>query len=106
MASASAIHIGADENVTLTGMTGGGAYLNSASVATWSLKLASTGAEVASGNLSYVASSNGNYLGVIPSSVTATLTEDARYWIDITFRQGDYDDRRRLVRRAAYRERT
>ena len=97
------IYISVDHNMTLTGMNIAGTYLNTAT-ATYVLKDAD-GSTVSggTGTLSYVSASNGNYLGVIESTVTALLTENARYWIEITFSQGSYQDFRRLPVRALYR---
>lgn len=99
------IYIAADNEVFLEGMEADGTELN-AGTATWSLKDATTGTEVTSGNgsLTYVASSDGDYVGVIPSSVTEDLVEGRLYWIDITFAEDGDDDFRRLKRVARYRE--
>lgn len=57
------------------------------------------------GTLSYIASSNGNYRGIIDAAVTGAMTVGAYYWIVITFVQGNYNDQRTLaaqcVRRGA-----
>lgn len=106
MSTPTPLYIGADHTLTLTGMSDGANYLNAATTKSWSLKLASTGAEVASGSLAYVAASNGNYSGELPSTETADLTEDTEYWIDITFVEGSFNDFRRLVRVAKYRRET
>lgn len=104
MATETAIHISEDEVVTLTGANVNGTYLNTATV-TWSLKRASTGAEVTGGNgtMSYVTSSNGNYEGIIESTITGLMVFDETYWVDITGSQGAYNLFRRLVRVAKYR---
>lgn len=99
------IPIGGDCDVTYDGAQPrtGGSYLNSGTC-TYALKDAD-GNAVASGTgtLSYVAASDGNYLGVIDAAVTATLTPDAWYYVEITFSQGGYNDFRRLKRQARYR---
>lgn len=103
------IYIGEDMAVrwtgaTLTsGTTGAETYANSATV-TYALKTAA-GAAVASGTgaLTYIAASNGNYIGVIESSVTGTLTPGAAYVLELTLAEGDYNGFRRLPLRARYR---
>lgn len=105
MSSPEPIYIGCDHNVTLTGMRDAatGAYLNTGT-ATWTLKDAS-GTQISTGSLSYVAASNGNYLGVIESTDQGSgLTELATYYVYIAFTQGNYDDERRLTCEARYRE--
>lgn len=81
-----------------------GTYLNAA-VVTWALKDAAgvlvTGG---TGTLAYVAASNGNYLGVIQSTVTALLTVGQTYYLETTLVQGDFNAFRRLPFQARYRE--
>jgi len=85
----------ADNDVTWTGAYAGGAYLNTATV-TWSLKAQDSGeTELGTGTCTYVAASNGNYLGTIDEDTTDGLTENTKYWLDVTLVQGGYEDRRR-----------
>lgn len=100
----SKLFIGADVTITLTGMSGGGSYLNAAT-ATWTLA-DNSGTTVTTGSLSYVSASNGNYSGVIDAATTGTLTEGAVYTLTVTFAQSGYDDKRRLRLSAAYRQDT
>ena len=97
------IHIGCDETIKLTGLkaTDSGLYLNSATV-TWNLTK-SDGTSLATGPLSYVADSDGNYMGVIESSATEGLVFGKEYTIIVIIASGNYNDERRLTRRAAYR---
>lgn len=99
-----ALYVGADMDIGYSGAVpaAGGSYLTSGTC-TWVLKN-SAGATVASGSLSYVAASNGNYLGVMESTVTSTLTADDPYTLTITFVQGSYNDERVIPLRAAYRQ--
>lgn len=99
----SALYIGADMNVAYSGasIASTGAYLN-AGTCTWTLK-DSDGLTVGNGSLAYVAASNGNYLGVIESTVTGTLTADAPYTLYVVFAQSTYDDKRIIPLRAANR---
>lgn len=93
---ASPIFINADNNVTWTGATGGGSYLNSATV-TYALKTTSgTTVSGGTGTLSYVSASNGDYSGTIESSVTTSLSEGAVYLLQITLVSGSYNDYRQL----------
>lgn len=64
--------------------------------------------ELTSGAVSmdYVENSNGNYLGVLPSTITADLEDGEEYYALITATGGGYDDVRKILGRAAYRERT
>lgn len=82
--------IGCDHDVSVTGLTAGGGYLNAATV-TYALYDA-TGTAVAngSGTLSYTAASNGNYTGAIESTVTAGLTEGGRYTLRYEVVSGGY----------------
>jgi hypothetical protein len=98
------IFINADNEVSWTGATANGSYLNSATV-TYALKTI-TGATVSggTGTLSYVAASNGNYLGTIESTVTTLLTEGTVYLLQITLSQSSYNDFRQLEVVGTYRE--
>ncbi len=101
----STLWIAADHDVFYSdARNAAGAYLNSGTC-TWEL-LDSASASVATGTLSYVAASDGDYEGTIPSTVTDDLTEDSLYYLEITFQDGAYDDFRRLQLRAAYRRLT
>lgn len=63
-------------------------YVNDATV-TFELRDASgTAVSGGSGTCSYVAGSNGNYLGTIPDSVTSTLTENAKYTVAVIISEG------------------
>lgn len=99
------IYIGADMDVTYSGarIASTDAYLNTGTC-TYALKT-SSGAAVSggTGTLSYVASSDGDYAGVIDTIVTAALTEGSNYLLDITFVDGAYNDFRRIRLRAVYR---
>lgn len=100
----SPLYIGADHDVSYTGAANAmtGAYFN-AGTCTYTLT-DENGATVGSGTLSYEAASNGNYYGVIESTVTGTLTVDALYWLQIVFDSGTgYNDKRYVPLRAAYR---
>ena len=81
-----------------------GDYLNSGTC-TYSLR-EEDGTELATGTLSYVSGSNGNYRGILDSADTAGLTDGERYVIVIIFDQDNYEDERRLYHRAGYRGRT
>jgi hypothetical protein len=74
-----------------------GVYLTTATV-TYTLYTAA-GVSVTTGSLPYVAASNGNYRGVIESTVTSTLTSGGLYYIIFVLVQGNYDwtDRLDLV---------
>ncbi len=74
-----------------------GSFLNSATV-TFELFTAA-GVSVTTGSLSYVAASNGNYRGVIESTVTSALTAGAQYYVIFVLVQSSYDwiDRLDLV---------
>lgn len=102
--------VGSDLNVTWDGATApAGTYLNAATV-TYALTLADgatqatcTAVAGGTGTLSYVAASNGNYLGVIESTVSALLAAGTLYYIWLTFVQGAYNDLRRVEAYAQYR---
>lgn len=83
------------------GARAGGNYLNSATV-TWALTT-SSGTSVSTGSLTYDTGSNGDYTGVIASSVTGSLTLDDTYYIYLTLSQSGFDDKRRLTCKAQYR---
>jgi len=97
------IYIGAGHDAKLTGMADDtGAYLNSGT-ATYTL-VDEHGTQIATGPLSYVAGSSGDYLGVVGRSATITLTERAVYFLYFIFNQGDFDDEQRLRLVARYRD--
>jgi len=102
----SVLFIACDHNVTLTGLTAGGSYLNAATV-TYALK---TGLGVTvtggTGTMTYTAASNGNYTGTIESTVTTLLSEGAGYRLEVTISQGNNDDFRVLQFTARYRDAT
>lgn len=106
--SVESIYIGEDHNVEWEGARdlNAGTYLNSATV-TYELK-DSDGDVLDSGTLDYVASSNGDYLGVIQSTVTDDLAENTVnnpfYYVEVTLSQGNYNGFRRLRFKARYRE--
>jgi hypothetical protein len=86
------IPIGGDYALALTGLTGGGSYLNSATV-TYELK-APSGTVVGSGTLAYTAASNGNYTATIESTVTGGLVATFRYRLCVTIAQSTFNDYR------------
>lgn len=97
------VYISADNDLVVTGLSvaATGSYLNSATVAAQlrdSAMGAITGGDV---TLSYVAASNGNYLGVLPSTIT--ITDGQRLWCDLTISSGSYNDFRRVPCVARYR---
>lgn len=96
-----ALFISDDRSISWLGAYAAGAYLNSATV-TWTLYDASL-TEVATGDCTYQASSNGNYVGTIESTVTSGLTENATYFVDLALSSGSYNGYRRLVCKAQYR---
>lgn len=97
------LFIGEPNNIFLEGLrnNASGSYQNSATV-TASIRTsgvsATSGTEIASVTLSYVAASNGNYRG--DSASLTTLTQDTDYWIWIT--ASGYT-LRRIACRADYR---
>lgn len=97
------IYLKTDHDVTITGfrVRSSGAYLNAAT-ATYVVKN-HQGNQITggTGSLSYVASSNGNYLGVIESTVLVTdslvpLTEFQTCTVEITIAESGYNDFRVL----------
>ncbi len=96
------LYIGDDMDVTLTGMQDAISlvYLNTAT-ATYELKRGTT--VIDSGTLDYVAASDGDYLAVIDSAITANLTQRTNYSLVITFVQGNYQTVRYLTEAAYYR---
>lgn len=98
------LYIGADHDVTLEGLSAAATatYLNAATV-TWNLK-DRFNESVTTGTLDYVAASNGNYAGIIQSTITSALTPGALYYLEVTSSEGTYQDFRREQLVAKYRE--
>lgn len=66
-----------------------GVYLNAATTATWELnpaKKATAPVAVASGTMTYVTGSNGEYVGGIDDSVV--LVEGTEYWLNVVLAEG------------------
>lgn len=97
------IFIGEPRDVSLTGLKrrSTDTYKNDATI-TWALKELD-GTSIATGSLSYVAASDGDYLGVIPANVTDDLEEGVEYIVE--WFGADITDRR-LTPVAEYRGRT
>lgn len=55
------------------------------------------------GTLSYVATTNGNYIGTIDKAVTALLSDGAKYYLYVPIVESGRDGYRRLELRAEYR---
>lgn len=84
------IYIRNDNDIYLKGLKDsrpGGGYLNAATVA-YDLRTAKypSGSSAATGTLTYVAGSNGCYVGGIDKSIS--LTEGTEYWLRITSDEG------------------
>ena len=95
------LYISADMTVTYNDATADSTALTTGTC-TYALKTADgTAVSIGTGTLTH--SSAGDYAGVIESTVTATLTENALYRLEITFVQGAYNDFRRLLCKAVYR---
>lgn len=96
------LFIASDVDVTVDDLTirSTAAAITTATV-TYSLKDASL-VELGTGTLSHV--SAGDYLGVIESTVTDDLTENATYYVDVTIVSSSYNDFRRIKCTAVYRE--
>lgn len=82
------IAFGSDNLVSLTGLFDivSNAYVNNATVQ--GVLTDSAGATVTTITLTYVASSNGNYQGLLPASVTAALEIGPMYQMTITATSG------------------
>ena len=95
--------IGEDLTVAIAGLRDGydDSYLNSATI-TAQLKDAAGDDVGAAATLSYQATTDGNYKGVIDAAITALMTENRTYHIDITIASGAYDGLRRLTGTAVY----
>ena len=57
-------------------------------------------------SMPYVASSDGNYRGTLPSGVTADLTEGAEYYLDVAVVKGSKRHTKRVVCVAKYDDET
>lgn len=88
---ANVIRRGSDHDITVTGLYGGTGYLNSATVTYELLDAAGTAIAGGSGTLDYTAASNGDYAGVMESTVTETLTPGARHTLIYTAVQGQFN---------------
>lgn len=88
------IPIGGDFDLYATGASirATAAYLNAATV-TYTLYEAdaTTAVSGGTGTLTYVAASNGNYLGRVESTVTATLVRGRAYWVKFELSEGSYN---------------
>lgn len=97
----SPLYIGCDHTITLTGLTGGGAALTTATVA-YAIK-DGTGTSIATGSLTH--SSGGDYSGTIESSQITTITATGQtYYLELTITQSPYNDFRRIKLTSTYRE--
>lgn len=100
---ANVLYIGCDMTETITGLTGGGAYLNAATV-TYALKDgAGNTVTGGTGSYSYTAASNGNYTATIESTVTTLCVDGVRYWLEVTMTSGGYNGFWRIPRFAQYK---
>ena len=106
---ANLLYIGEDMNVTWDAasvtVAGTTTYLNSATVTYSITDAAGTAVSGATGTLSYVAASSGDYEGTIESTVltASNFTVGRTYLLDITLVQSGYNGFRRLECRAAIR---
>ena len=106
-ASSEFIYIGADFDLWYEGAhlrAGDGSYLNDGTC-TWALRATGTSTDLASGELTYTAESDGDYLGHIPASATAALVVNANYDVLLTFTRAGVTDRRTLTFKARNRGR-
>lgn len=95
------IQIGCDIDVAYTAISKHtGSPIDNGSC-TWSLDKASDGTNIGSGDVPYVAASDGQYFNNIPSEYTIGLEPEAMYTVTVTFSGGGQDDvvRRRLIAR-------
>jgi hypothetical protein len=101
------IFIGVAHRETVTGFRNvdTGAYINDA-VVSWSvMDAAGTPLTSATGTMSYVAASNGNYTAVVPASVTSQMTQHAEYLLVLVFVVGGVQvDQRTVTLTAARRQ--
>jgi hypothetical protein len=83
------IYIGSDTRLNLNGLQSEGSYLNAATV-TWNLyAIGALTTSLANGASVYVAASNGDYIGTIPSTATALLSVGQYYSVKFTASEGD-----------------
>ena len=98
------IYISASNLIEISGLkdASNGNYVNTATV-TFTLK--NSGNSVVSGasavSMTYVAASNGKYQGTLPNTVS--LTEGAKYWLEITSTYNTLVGFRRVQCYATYR---
>lgn len=78
------IYIGCDHRLSYTRARSDGSYLNTGTC-TYVLTAEAGGASIASGTLSYVTGSNGDYVATVDGGDLDGLTEDATYKAVITF---------------------
>lgn len=99
------IPIGVTSDITLTGMTGNGSYLN-AGTGNWTLYLTGNATANATGNFSYVAASDGNYTSPLYANVTANYTEGQLLTMFVNFQESSptYVTLRRINCTAVYQE--
>lgn len=97
------LYINADSTLSLTGLSAGGSYLNSATVTYAIYTAAGEAVSGGTGSYSYTAASNGDYTATVESTVTADLTDGAMYTVRVTISSGAYNDHRRIPHRACYR---
>lgn len=100
------LYLESDNNVGVTGVMDErtSAYLNAGTM-TYSISSISTPSVViTSGSCTYVAASNGNYLGVVDATVMTTLnfSEGCLYYIKYVFVEGNYNRTWRLESVAQY----
>ena len=67
-----------------------GDYLDAATV-TWTLYQSDKTTVVSTGSLSYTTGSNGDYLGVIPATVTTGLTVGSTYYVKVVAAESGAD---------------
>lgn len=84
------IYLGCDFDVFTEETRTASAYLDAATV-TWTLYQSDKTTSVSSGSLTYTTDSNGDYLGVIPATVTGTLTVGSTYYVKIVVAEGGAD---------------
>jgi hypothetical protein len=97
------IYIGSDHDVELLGVKSraGGGFINSAT-AVWVLSDGEDGSTISTGTIPYVASSDGDYRGVIDRSVTLGLVEGEIYYVTAVLSGGGNDLQKRSKLLAAY----
>lgn len=95
-------YIGADMVETIDNLAAGGSNLTTATIS-YALK-DTAGTTISGGTGSYTGGTNGDYTATIESTVTDLLTDGVLYFLWVTISQGSNNDKRRLPRRAQYRE--